>query len=376
MEYISAEETAKKWGIGKRQVQALLANGRIPGAKKYGRFWMIPSDESKPSDLRCKGVAEKDTLDADPEYERQLYDEIGKAYFVGNFEYVKRCYREVRSSSKAKLRIASEAISAAISTGDYPFYSEIESYLKNIIKNTKDKQIAAEAQLSLSVAYVNTYALNMIPQWLKDGDFSALQPSERLNAAQLRAKYLHGMGDYSVMLAVAQTALSFCNTEQAMFFPGVYLKLMCAQACNSMHNQEEASKWLQDAMHCILPYGFITPFAEMISMFDGLVQEQLTRYYPQQVRVIMSQWEKTFSNWVKFHNLFTKNNITQMLSLREYQMATLAAQGIPSKKIAERQGISLSREKSIMKDIYAKLCISNRRELSGYILIPPKTVPF
>ena len=54
MEYISAREASEKWGVPLRQVQRLLADNRIPHAKKFGRSWMIPNDVEKPIDPRRK----------------------------------------------------------------------------------------------------------------------------------------------------------------------------------------------------------------------------------------------------------------------------------------------------------------------------------
>ena len=372
MEYVSADETAKKWGIGKRQVQTLLANGRISGAKKYGRVWMIPSDEKKPSDLRRKENFAEDSTQSD----WQLYEQCGVSYFIGDFERSKKCYREASDGSKAKIRIASVAIGAAISTGDYPFYLEIENYLNKVIENTNDKYISASAQLSLSFAYISAFASRMIPEWLINGDFSCLDESEYMDAIYMRAKYFHTVGDYPSMLAVAQTALCFCNSENASIFPGTYLKLICATAAMRAQNTEAAAKYIESAMSIGLPQGFIIPFAETLHMFDGLVEKLLIKEYPKQADAIKSQWKESFSNWMKFHNLFTKDKITLMLSLREYQIATLAAQGIPNKEIASRLHLSLSRQKGIMKDIYAILCINNRKELSQYILNPQKNDTF
>ena len=52
MEYSSAKETAKKWGISKRRVQILCSEGRVIGAIKVGSNWIIPSDASKPKKLK------------------------------------------------------------------------------------------------------------------------------------------------------------------------------------------------------------------------------------------------------------------------------------------------------------------------------------
>ncbi len=52
MEYITAQEAADKWGITRRRVQILCADGRIDGATKMANLWVIPKDAEKPEDAR------------------------------------------------------------------------------------------------------------------------------------------------------------------------------------------------------------------------------------------------------------------------------------------------------------------------------------
>ena len=54
LEYISAQEAAKKWGISERRVQKLCEENRIPGVAKFSRLWLIPKDAVKPIDKRRK----------------------------------------------------------------------------------------------------------------------------------------------------------------------------------------------------------------------------------------------------------------------------------------------------------------------------------
>ena len=54
LEYISAPEAAKKWGISERRVQKLCEENRIPGVAKFSRMWLIPKDAEKPVDGRRK----------------------------------------------------------------------------------------------------------------------------------------------------------------------------------------------------------------------------------------------------------------------------------------------------------------------------------
>lgn len=58
MEYISIHEISEKWKMKERKVTAFCREDRIPGAKKVGKTWMIPSDALIPLDKRTKDYEE------------------------------------------------------------------------------------------------------------------------------------------------------------------------------------------------------------------------------------------------------------------------------------------------------------------------------
>ena len=57
MDYISATQAAKKWGISERRVQKYCSDGRIEGAVRFSYIWAIPQDAPKPTDPRKKTYA-------------------------------------------------------------------------------------------------------------------------------------------------------------------------------------------------------------------------------------------------------------------------------------------------------------------------------
>ena len=57
MEYMTAQEAAKKWRITKRRVQILCVQNRIEGAQRLGNMWVIPQGAQKPVDARIKTIA-------------------------------------------------------------------------------------------------------------------------------------------------------------------------------------------------------------------------------------------------------------------------------------------------------------------------------
>ena len=53
-QFMTSKEASALWGISERRVGTLCGQGRIDGAMKQGRIWLIPADAKKPTDLRFK----------------------------------------------------------------------------------------------------------------------------------------------------------------------------------------------------------------------------------------------------------------------------------------------------------------------------------
>lgn len=53
--YMTAQQAARMWGISDRRVRVLCGEGRIGGAVKEGKSYLIPTSAEKPSDGRVKG---------------------------------------------------------------------------------------------------------------------------------------------------------------------------------------------------------------------------------------------------------------------------------------------------------------------------------
>ena len=48
--YISIREASYRWGVSERRVNQYCAEGRIPGASRFGRSWAIPENgKSRPT---------------------------------------------------------------------------------------------------------------------------------------------------------------------------------------------------------------------------------------------------------------------------------------------------------------------------------------
>lgn len=52
MELLTTAEIAEKWGISRRRISLLCAEGRIEGAIQKSKMRLVPADAKKPEDLR------------------------------------------------------------------------------------------------------------------------------------------------------------------------------------------------------------------------------------------------------------------------------------------------------------------------------------
>lgn len=54
MDYMTLKQASEKWGISPRMINYYCSAGRIIGAEKMGKVWLIPKDAEKPADGRYK----------------------------------------------------------------------------------------------------------------------------------------------------------------------------------------------------------------------------------------------------------------------------------------------------------------------------------
>jgi DNA-binding NarL/FixJ family response regulator len=93
--------------------------------------------------------------------------------------------------------------------------------------------------------------------------------------------------------------------------------------------------------------------------------------FPEYYDAVAGQFDRVTRNWLIFHNRFTRDNISLILSIRELQIARLAVQGLTDQKIAEHFGLAYGTVKNKMDTIYDKLCISGKHrknELKKFII--------
>ena len=388
MSYRSARETAAAWGVSDRQIQRLLHDGRIPGARKFGGSWMIPADAKKPGDPRRERRAPGDAPstylaccllsyvipmpidDADtvlptlPDDKQRAQYAAELSYYRSDFDAVKRYYETVSPSDDTYLCASTIAIVAAMSTGDYELFSRVDRAVKALAANTASKATAASASIIPGLAAACQNAPELAPDWLRRGDFSGFPPESYPMLAFMYLKYMQSVGDAQGLLAAGRLALALWRREGYITSNEIYIMTLCACACYALDMQAEAERYLEDSIALCESFGFVSPLGEYSAWVGGLLELKLKKSSPEFEARVLGHIRLTLKNWLFFHNGFAKGNASLALSAKEYQLALLLKEGKTYQQAAERLELSLGRVKNMVSVIYAKLGISKKSELA------------
>lgn len=64
MDFLTTAELSKIWGISSRRISLLCSEGKVEGAEKKGKTWLVPKDANKPEDpRRVRKMGQTNSLD-------------------------------------------------------------------------------------------------------------------------------------------------------------------------------------------------------------------------------------------------------------------------------------------------------------------------
>ena len=399
MDYISIDEAAKKWGLSKRFVQLLCSNGRIEGATRLGRAWMIPHDAKKPIDGRTKAARSK--RDADMPLPRKtpflymtdLYNTPGTADDVGeSLAY----NHEARVLFEAEVAYSRGEIDKVYDIANYllhkhsGFYAiqsagmllamcavwkgDIEMWRKAKIhiseapaKNDNDRDMM---QLAISAVDIMVYNVESFPEWFKKGRFEPIHKDAYPAAKVYYAKYLYALG-YAVAMGLVKvdgtqglyimSVISFSvepliswarasNTIMAE----IYLRLTCAAIYHNCGKDEDAIYHIDKAIELALPDKFYGVLAEYCRALDSLMEKRLSLIDEGAWKEVKKLYKIYNEGWSKLSGAVRGKTILTTLSDKEREVAKLAAFGMGNQEIADHLHLSLSVVKQAVRVVSEK----------------------
>ena len=399
MDYISIEEAAKKWGLSKRFVQVLCAKGRIEGATRLGRAWMIPHNAKKPIDGRTKAARSK--RDADMPLPRKtpflymtdLYNTPGTADDVGEslaFNHEARVLFETEvaysrgdidkvyesanyllnkhSGFYAVLSAGMLLAMCAIWKGDIEMWRRAKIHISEApAKNDNDRDVM---QLAISAVDIMVYNVQSFPEWFKKGRFEPIHKDAYPAAKVYYAKYLYALG-YAVAMGLVKvdgtqglyimSVISFSvepmiswaranNTIMAE----IYLRLTCAAIYHNCGKDEDAIYHIDKAIELALPDKFYGVLAEYCRALDSLMEKRLSLIDEGAWKEVKKLYKIYNEGWSKLSGAVRGKTILTTLSDKEREVAKLAAFGMGNQEIADHLHISLSVVKQAVRVVSEK----------------------
>ena len=415
MDYLKIEDMAKLWEISPRRLQTLCAEGRVDGAVRFGRAWMIPVDAHRPVDGRSKaGRAQAlERLDADRPLPRKspflymtdLYripgtadavaqglidnreayvlfqaevayarGEIDKVYEHANYLLGKR------SGFYAVLAAGMLLAMCAIWQGDIVMWRRAKNHIAEApAKNDNDLDMM---QLAISAVDIMVYNVNSFPEWFKIGCFEPVHVDAYPAAKVYYAKYLYACG-YAVATGALQmegmSGLSMMQMLPNLLEPmicwavaertvisEIYLRLICAAVYHSTDRDEQAIRHIDRAVNLALQDRLYGLLAEYGRVLGDLLEKRIVVADPAAWEQVKRLYRGYHDGWLVISGTVRGKTIARSLSNKQREVAKLAAFGLSNTEIAARMEMSLSAVKQTLLTITDKTGVG-RDEFAGFL---------
>lgn len=407
MEYLNITETAEKWGISPRRLQTLCANGKIEGATRFGKAWMIPKSTQKPLDGRTK--ASKNSFNSLLEknmplprktpflHMTDLYDSPGKAeasiaalasnheaqtllaaeiaYSRGEIEKVyDSAYYLLHKHSGFYAVISAGMLLAlcAIWRGDLNMWRQAKIHIAEAPAKTEaDRDIMA---FSITAVDSILYDVSAFPEWFKLGRFEPLHKDALPAAKVFYAKYLYAVGygiatkQFELQGVQGLSLLSIIpNTIEPMIAQAVadnsviaeiYLRMTCAAVYYNSGNKEQAIYHIDRAVALALPDKLFGILAEYGRTLDSLLEQRIVRVDADAWHSVRALYNVYMAGWTKLSGSVRGKNLATTLSPKEREVAKLAAFGFKNGQIAAALNMSLSAVKQAVTNVSNKTGMS------------------
>ncbi len=417
MQYLSIKETAEKWGVSVRRVQILCSQGMIEGSVKKGHAWLIPNNAEKPVDRRIKtekikkSEEEKNThlilprknpliifsdLYQKPGTEEEVISAISDNSEASRlmrlqFEYqhgdIEKMYEESHyflknhSGYNAVIGAGTQLAMCALLRGDLTLWRKARQHVYEAPCSDENERLALQFWISSIDSAI--YDTSEFPEWFTHGKFDVFNPDVHGTARMFYVKYLFlsahmlakgdielkdvsGFGLMRTLPYIIEPMICQAKIEKTLM-PEIYLRLMAATVYHNLGENEKSIPHIDKAIELCLPDRIFMALSEYVMQLDGLLEERMMLSDKSSLKKVLELHKKRMSGWVKLHNILLERNVSETLTVREREVAKLAAFGLTNIQIAERLHIEVTSVKSYIFSAMNKVGANKRTELGLYI---------
>ncbi len=408
MKFITVKEAAQKWGVTTRRVQDLCKQGRIPGAQRWERSWMLPAQAVYPAhkssshelynlpmprkspfldmtDLyHTPGTAEQciALLRGQPEAQALFAAEID--YSRGDIDKVyEKAQLFLGNYSGFYSVIAGGMLLAlcAMWRGDVELWNKARMHICKAPCN--DDVSRSILELSLAATDLAIRDNREFPQWFSRGCFGRLHPdalpaarmyyvkhwtvcAQDLAMNKIQLEGVYGTGLLRTLPYVIEPYIAQAEAERTVMVE-IYLRLLCAIAYHNIGDNQHAIEHIDEAIALALPDRLLGIFAEHRRQLGYLLDDRLALADPEALKQLKALHKQLHKGWTALHNAVLENSISCALSVREREVARLAAFGLTDAQIAEQLMLSKATVKSLISMAKNKTGAQRRAELAIYI---------
>jgi LuxR family maltose regulon positive regulatory protein len=202
-----------------------------------------------------------------------------------------------------------------------------------------------------------------IAEWLRNGEFSGrkLLPWMLPDVLCVHVIFLMHRGEFARIIGTLQ-ALE--PEVRAGPFSDLVKSLILAVCHLAMGSRDQAAALVEYAAERALPDKLIFLFTSFSWLLQGMSDELIEKKYPRffdKFRSIKNRFSMGFDS---LRDAIFPDELTAGLTLREHEVARLAAQGMRNSEIAERLVVTESTVRAHLRTIFQKLDIDRRAKLA------------
>ena len=405
---LTVKQAAEKWGVTVRRVQDYCKNGRIAGVERFGSSWMIPESAPQPTDLRKKSnqalgepqplIRKTPFLDMTDLYtspgsanevaeslsdhpEAKLLFESEIAYSRGEIDKVYKNANTILKEHSGFYAVLSGGMLlgfCAMWKGDIELWQKAKKHICEApAKDDKERDIIS---VSLAALDSSVYDVANFPEWFKTGIFEYMHFDALPAAVVFYAKYLyvkgiavatkqhtldgiHGISLLTMLPNTIEPMISWTVGEK-LVIPEAYLRMICAKVYHNIGNNEQAIRHIDRAIELVLPDRLYGILVENHRALDTLLDKRIEVIAPEISGEVKRLHSELSVGWAKISGTVRNKYISTNLTVREREVAKLAAFGMSNTEIADMLNISLATVKQTIRLVFAKSGINSRDNLA------------
>ena len=286
----------------------------------------------------------------------------------GEFGSAVNFYKSFPRYSPLFLPAAGVTLIDAVGRGDVLLFEQILTEVKTypMLTSVETAQLATE----LFDIWMKQQLMvrGECPQWLNECDLREIPSAWHSWAVSLATVRLVERGEFIAARTLSSILLSHVSSTIAFGSAmDVNLKLILADTYRDEGKTTVAADWYRKAVLSARVHGYVLPFLAQPMGPKSALGLAIRELAPEFLPVIRRRAPDFFRNLIRFHNRLTGESMTDLLTPREFYVATALTKGFKYKEIAERLGIAYCRVNDLITTIHDKLNIHGSGELKSFV---------